>query len=179
MTLSLPHLSRRRGRTVKGLLGRTEVSDCYISLVIMPPLTDNRSHTTGVGLRGPFDNYRTEDDEINRLYGFLQRTGLGDYQRVFRIGAFLARQNPGADQVEYVRAFRRQEQAAASNSRLEDTAQHGPIEPIESRRLREQEEDRILRREEHKEKWFRLHVLFRQNWHVVALVGCCSLGAMI
>ncbi|KAM0806076.1 major facilitator superfamily domain-containing protein [Usnea florida] len=57
--------------------------------------------------------------------------------------------------------------------------QYGLAEAIKNKEIREAQEDRILLREGHKEKWFRLHVLFRQNWHVIALVGCCSLGAMI
>ena len=166
------------------MLGRTEVSACYVSPVIMPRLTD-RSDTIGVGQRGPFLDYPSEDDEMRRLHGFLKRTGLGDYARFFRIGAFLARRSPGNDQVEYVRQFRLQEKAsaAASNSKLEGAAHqdsdHRPTETDENIREREREEDRILHREEHREKWFRLHVLSRQNWHVIALVGCCSLGAMI
>lgn len=149
----------------------------------MPRLTDSRSDIRGVGLRGPFDLYRSEDDEIKRLDGFLQRTGLGDYERDFRIGAFLARRKPGADQVAFIKKFRGEEIAATSKSRPNGTAhqysQYGPTEDINNKALREAQEDRILLREGHKEKWFRLHVLFRQNWHVIALVGCCSLGAMI
>ncbi len=113
---------------------------------------------------------------MKRLNGFLQRTGLGEHQRLFRIGAFLARRNPGADQVKYVTDFRRQEEAEGT---AHQDSEHGPTETIENRGLREEEEDRILLREGHKDKWFRLHVLFRQNWHVIALVGCCSLGAII
>ena len=154
----------------------------------MDRLKNKRSDTTGVGLRGPFNDYPREEDEIRRLHDFMQRTGLGDYERYFRIGAFLARRNPGPDQVKYVREFRDKETAAAaaaSNSSVESTthqqSKHGPTETIgnETRRLREEEEDRILGREGHKEKLFRLHVLSRQNWRVNALVGCCSLGAII
>ena len=149
----------------------------------MTRLTQSRSDSTGVGLRSPFKDYPDENDEMKRLSGFLQRTGLGEYERFFRIGAFLARRKPGADQVEYVQTFRRGEEAATSNSRPEGTAhqdlEHRPTETVENQKLREDEEDRILYRERHKEDWFRLHVLFRQNWHVIALVGCCSLGAMI
>ena len=149
----------------------------------MPRPTHSRSDIRGVGLRGPFDLYPSEDDEIQRLDGFLQRTGLGDYERDFRIGAFLARRNPGADQLDFIRKFRSEERKATSNSRPKGTVpqylQYGPTEAIEIKEMREAQEDRILLREGHKEKWFRLHVLFRQNWHVIALVGCCSLGAMI
>ena len=149
----------------------------------MPRLTDSRSDIRGVGLRGPFADYPSEDDEIKSLDGFLQRTGLGVYKRDFRIGAFLARRNPGADQVAYITKFRGEEEAATSNSNPNGTAdqrlQYGLSEAIKNKELREAQEDRNLLREGHKEKWFRLHVLLRQNWHVIALVGCCSLGAMI
>lgn len=140
------------------------------------------SATTGIGLKGPFEDYPTEDDETKRLNEFLRRTGLNDYERIFRIGAFLARRDPGVDQVAYVRKIREAERAITNNpgkgSTLEDP-QDGPFETIENKRIREDEEDRILGREGYNTSWFRLHIFFRQNRRVIALVGCCSLGAII
>lgn len=138
-----------------------------------------------VGLRSPFDHYPGADEENVRLNGFLRRTGLHDYERYIRIGAFLARRDPGAPQVKYVRKIRRQEEeeATRSNSRAEGTTQQdlkdGPMENSENKKIREKYEDDILDREGYSGKRFRWHILSQQNWHVLALVGCCSLGAVI
>lgn len=146
--------------------------------------TPERSDTTAVGLRGPFDDYPTADDENRRLNAFLQRTGLHDYERYIRIGAFLARREPGAPQVEYVEKIREQEEKAArSNSKAEGTAQQDledrATENPENKKIREEYEDKFLDREGYSGKRFRWHILTQQNWHVLALVGCCSLGAVI
>lgn len=131
--------------------------------------------TQDVGQRGPFDDCPTVGDEKKRLNAFLQRTSLWDYERLIRIGAFLARRNLGSPQVDYLKTIRDQEQAARSKNNSEDESS----ETDENRKIREAYEDDVLAREGDKGKWFRLHLLFRQNWHVHALVGCCSLGALI
>ena len=138
------------------------------------------SAAASVGIRSPFDNYPTEEKEKIRLNDFLQRTGLHDYERFIRIGAFLARRDPGTPQVEYIKEIRTQEAAARSNNREEDTAPqdsiYGLSESAEDKNKREKYEDSILEREGYKGKW---NIFFRQSWHVLALVGCCSLGAVI
>lgn len=167
------------------MIGRAEVPSRRFSPSTMTQTLEHID-ATAVGLRGPFDNYPGVDDENKRLNAFLRRTGLHDYERYIRIGAFLARRDPGAPQVEYVRKIRRQEEEAArSNSGAEGTAQQdledGPTENSENKKIREKYEDDILGREGYSAtgKRFRWHILSQQNWHVLALVGCCSLGAVI
>lgn len=137
------------------------------------------------GLKGPFDDYPGEDDEKKRLDEFLQRTGLHDYERFIRIGAFLARRDLGDAQMKYVQKIRKQEDAARSKNKPESIAQQDPNdEPTETdnkkiqdnKKKREDYEDDILSREGYTGKW---NIFFRQSWHVLALVGCCSLGAVI
>lgn len=146
------------------------------------PGPPERSNTKPVRFKGPFDDYPGEDDEKRRLNAFLKRTGLHDYERFIRIGAFLARRHPGGPQVEYVQEIRRQEGAARSNSQGESIAQqdsnHEPTETA-NKQAQEEYEDKILLSEGYTGKWFRLRIFFRQSWRVLALVGCCSLGAVI
>lgn len=140
-----------------------------------------RSGVTSVGIRSPFDKYPREEDEKERLDAFLRRTGLHDYERFIRIGAFLARRDPGTPQVKYIREIRKQEDAARSRNNEEDTAPLGSIYGLtetakDTKKKREDYEDYVLDREGYTGKW---NIFFRQSWHVLALVGCCSLGAVI
>ena len=139
-----------------------------------------RSAATSVGIRSPFDNYPTEEREKVRLNEFLRRTGRHDYERFIRIGAFLARRDPGTPQVKYIREIRKQEAAARPKNSGEDTAPqdstYALTETAEDKTKREEYEDKILDREGYKGKW---NIFFRQSWQVLALVGCCSLGAVI
>lgn len=142
--------------------------------------SSQHSEERSVGIRSPFDDYPKEEDEKKRLKAFLERTGLHDYERFIRIGAFLARREPGTPQIKYMKKIRRQEDAARSNYREEDTAPQGSIyglkETAEDKKKREAYEDYILNREGCTGKW---NIFFQQSRHVLALVGCCSLGAVI
>ena len=141
-----------------------------------------------IGVRGPFDDDKTADDVVKRVNEFQRRTGLQEYAKYFNSGAFLARRPFGKEQVEYLRKERKKEDEKAE--RLNGVANHiregsgperqgtdvGPTDTDDIRKLRYEYEDKQLEREGNRGRW---HIYIRQNWHVHALIFCCSLGAVI
>lgn len=87
-------------------------------------------------------------DEKKRIDAFLQRTGLHDYERFIRVGAFLARRVLGPPQVKYLHEVREQEAATREKYSVEGVARqdliYGGTETDEDKKTREKYENDIL-----------------------------------
>ena len=144
-----------------------------------------------VGARGPFDEDKSAGDVLRRVNEFLLRTGLHDYSQYFKIGAFLARRPFGEQQVEFLKQEHEEQDRARqdeerrlreANATLEGARlgrpdiDVGPIADNDDLRLPRQYDLKQLIKEGNRGRWT---IYIRQNWHVHALVFCCSLGAVI
>jgi len=145
-----------------------------------------------IGVRGPFDEDKTAQDVIKRKNEFLLRTGLHDHAQYIHRGAFLARRPFGNAQVKYLRDERKAEdgrrrrEAEKSVGEANGTGQGlrvgrqdpdvGPTDTDDYVVLRQKYEDEQFEMEGNRGRW---QIYIRQNWHVHALVLCCSLGAVI
>lgn len=143
-------------------------------------------------VRGPFDEDKTVQDVIKRRNEFLLRTGLHEYAQVIHRGAFLARRPFGEQQVRYLRDERkaederRRKEVEKLNGKANDTLEGsrvgrqdtdvGPTDTDDIIKLRRKYEDEQFESEGNRGRW---QIYVRQNWHVHALVLCCSLGAVI
>ncbi len=151
-----------------------------------------RGQMRRVGVRGPFEEDITAQDVNKRVNEFLLRTGLHEYAPYIRKGAFLARRPFGKEQVKYLRDERKAEDAKRRKEaeRLNREANDIPKSSRIGRqdpdvgltdnddiiKLRREYEDEQFETEGNRGRW---QIYIRQNWHVHALVLCCSLGAVI
>ena len=151
-----------------------------------------RSQQRQVGVRGPFDEDKNAQDVIKTKNEFLLRTGLHDHAQYIHRGAFLARRPFGNAQVKYLRDERTAEDGRRRRERerpdreANDTQEGsrvarqdpdvGPTDTDDNRILRRKYEDEQFEIEGNRGRW---QIYIRQNWHVHALVLCCSLGAAI
>ena len=144
------------------------------------------SHENGprrrIGTRGPFDEDRTVDDVKRRVDEFLCRTGLQEYAQHFENGAFLARRPFGNEQVKYLEAQhgldgkKQREEVHDLDRKLTNTQEGLSEYPEDLMEIRHEYECNQLKREGERRRWY---IYIRQNWHVHALILCCSLGAII
>lgn len=145
------------------------------------------------GARGPFDDDRTSEDVLRRVGEFLRRTGLQGHTQYFKIGAFLARRQFGTRQAEFLQQEHAKEDQARHDEeeRLRQATNGGtlggaslgrpdidagPVATENTLRLRREYDLQQLMQEGNRGRW---HIYMRQNWHVHALIFCCSLGAVI
>ena len=144
------------------------------------------SHENGprrrIGTRGPFDEDKTVEDVMRRVDEFLRRTGLHEYAQHFKNGAFLARRPFGIEQVKYLKAQhgpdgkKQREEVHDLDRKLTDTQEGLSEYPEDLMKTRHEYEYDQLKREGERRRWY---IFIRQNWHVHALILCCSLGAII
>ena len=160
--------------------------------MVMAQNSMERSEGDQLGVRGPFDEYETEERTLEMANNFIRRTGLIEYAHIFRIAAELAKRPFGSApegrtdyQVDYLKTLHAREEdelernaaryCEGSNIGMQD-ARSEPIDTKENRDARRQYEYYRLEREGDKGKLF---IYWRQKWRVHALVLCCSLGAAI
>ena len=134
---------------------------------------------------GPFDDCRTRKDTIKRVNEFLLKTGLHDESRYIRIGAFLARCPFGREQVKCVKKERERE-GTLPNQKPEELRENSRSRQTELESMQHDTKENLVRRQDYEDKHLeregdrgRWQIYRRQNWHVHALVLCCSLGAAI
>ena len=157
------------------------------------PLEDQQARRieARIGARGPFDEDKNATDVLRRVNDFLLRTGLDDYTQYFKIGAFLARRPFGKQQAEFLKQQHKEEDRACqdeerrlgeANATLEGARlgrpniDVGPTAIDDDLQLRRKYDLDQLMKEGDRGRWT---IYIRQNWHVHALIFCCSLGAVI
>ena len=130
----------------------------------------------------PFDEDKNDEDVRKRVDKFLLRTGLHDYAPYFKSGAFLARRPFGEQQVNYLKAQhgadgkKQREEVHDLERKLTNTQEGSSEYPEDLMEKRHAYEYDQLKREGERGRWY---IYVRQNWHVHALILCCSLGAII
>ncbi|KAG8533416.1 uncharacterized protein KY384_002199 [Bacidia gigantensis] len=148
----------------------------------MAPNASRSAATQSIGVGGPFDPTPTHSDMIRSIDRFLKRTALYEYAEEIRLGAFLARRPFGTEQIKHLKRMHEEEDLLnRKSSNPNDDASDG-----ERARAEDHTDTKVTRRREYMYRHLesegdrgRWQIYRRQNWHVHALILCCSLGAAI